>query len=123
MTMITIENAAPSAARLPAPEIVPENPLARCRSLVLAGSALVGLFVFGFGAWSAYAPLESAAMAPGMVVDESSRKTIQHLEGGIIAQILVKDGDVVKAGQTLVRLDDTKARTSLVAIQGQLWDA
>jgi HlyD family secretion protein len=62
-------------------------------------------------------------MAPGMVVDESSRKTIQHLEGGIIAQILVKDGDEVKAGQTLIRLDDTKARTALVAIQGQLWDA
>src|SRR6185437_15293719 len=65
----------------------------------------------------------SSAMAPGTVVSASSRKTIQHLEGGIISAILVKDGDVVKVGQTLIRLDDTKARTTLAAIDGQLWDA
>jgi HlyD family secretion protein len=118
MTMISYDSTQP----LPKLEPVPDNPLARCRSLVLAGTALVGVFIAGFGVWSAYAPLESAAMAPGMVVAESSRKTIQHLEGGIIAEILVKDGDQVKAGQTLVRLDDTKARTTLLALKGQLWD-
>lgn len=115
MTMITIENGTAKP--------VPDSPLARCRELVIAGCALVGVFIIGFGTWSAFAPLESAAMAPGMVVSESNRKTIQHLEGGIIAEILVKDGDVVHAGQTLIRLDDTKARTTLASLQGQLWDA
>ncbi len=48
---------------------------------------------------------------------------MQHLEGGIIGAILVKDDDKVVAGQPLIRLDDTKARTTLAALQGQLWDA
>jgi HlyD family secretion protein len=107
---------------VPAP-VVPASPLARTRELVMAGTALVGIFVIGFGTWAVMAPLESAAMAPGTVVSESSRKTVQHLEGGIIAAILVHDGDTVTAGQTLIRLDDTKARTTLVALRGQLWDA
>jgi HlyD family secretion protein len=115
MSMITIHPAVPPP--------VPANPLARVRELVLAGSALVGIFVIGFGTWSAMAPLESAAVAMGTVVSESSRKTLQHLEGGIIRDILVHDGDAVRAGQVLVRLDDTKARTTLAALEGQLWDA
>ena len=53
----------------------------------------------------------------------SSRKTIQHLEGGIIREILVADGDVVHAGQTLISLEDTKARAEAESLQGQLWDA
>ena len=53
----------------------------------------------------------------------SSRKTIQHLEGGIIREILVADGDVVRSGQTLISLEDTKARSEVDSLQGQLWDA
>ena len=53
----------------------------------------------------------------------SSRKTIQHLEGGIVREILVADGDVVHAGQTLISLEDTKARAEAESLQGQLWDA
>jgi HlyD family secretion protein len=112
MTMITI-----------LPETPPVSPLARMRELVLAGSALIGIFIIGAGTWSAMAPLESAAVASGTVVSDSHRKTVQHLEGGIIGAILVRDGDAVKAGQTLIRLDDTKARTTLAALTGQLWDA
>jgi HlyD family secretion protein len=69
------------------------------------------------------APLESAAVAGGAIEAESSRKTIQHLEGGIIRKILVSDGDEVVAGQVLIRLDDTKARPQFHALQSQLWDA
>ena len=105
------------------PPPVPASPLARTRALVLAGSALIGVFVIGFGTWSVVAPLESAAVALGSVVSESSRKTVQHLEGGIISAILVHDGDQVTTGQTLIRLDETKARTTLLALRGQLWDA
>ncbi len=103
-------------------ELVPATPLARTRELVLAGSALIGIFLIGFGTWAAVAPLESAAVAIGTVVSESSRKTVQHLEGGIIAAILVHDGDAVTAGQTLIRLDDVKARTTFETVRGQLWD-
>jgi HlyD family secretion protein len=102
---------------------VPETPLARMRELVVAGAALVGIFVIGAGTWAAMAPLESAAIASGTVVSDSHRKTVQHLEGGIIGAILVHDGDSVRAGQVLIRLDDTKARTTLGALLGQLADA
>ena len=53
----------------------------------------------------------------------SSRKTIQHLEGGIIRQIMVADGDVVRAGQTIISLEDTKARAEVQSLRGQLWEA
>jgi HlyD family secretion protein len=102
---------------------VPASPLARMRELVIAGAALVGIFVFGAGIWAVLAPLESAAIASGSVVSDSHRKTVQHLEGGIIDTILVHDGDAVVAGQTLIRLNDTKARTTLAALEGQLVDA
>ncbi len=113
MTLITIDHGMPE---------VPANPLARCRHLVVAGAALVAVFIIGFGFWAALAPLETAVIAPGTVVSELSRKTIQHLEGGIIAAILVQDGDKVTAGQTLIRLDDTKARTTYASASDQLWD-
>src|ERR1700716_122840 len=95
----------------------------RLRGLTWTGNLLVCGFVVGLGVWSTFAPLESAAIAFGTVESESSRKTIQHLEGGIIREILVADGDVVRAGQTLISLEDTKARAEAQSLQGQLWDA
>lgn len=112
-----------NAITFPLPRAVPASPLPRIRGLLLLGALLAVTFVFGFGIWAAFAPLESAAQATGVVEVASSRKTIQHLEGGIIGAILVHDGEHVTAGQPLIRLDDTKARTSLVALRGQLWDA
>jgi len=106
---------------VPAP--VPTTPRARLRGVTLAGNLLAGCFVLGFGTWSAFAPLESAAIASGAVESESSRKTIQHLEGGIIREILVADGDVVRSGQILISLDNTKTRAEVQSLQGQLWDA
>lgn len=76
-----------------------------------------------FGGWAILAPLDSAAVAPGVVSVEGSRKTVQHLEGGIIAEILVKDGDRVKAGQPLIRLDDTQPKANLKLLQGRLYSA
>jgi HlyD family secretion protein len=101
----------------------PRTPFRRIR--VLAGTAfgLVLLFIGGFGVWSVTAPLESAAIAAGSVEVETSRKTVQHLEGGIVARILVKDGDSVTAGQPLIQLDDTKARATAQALEGQLREA
>jgi hypothetical protein len=101
----------------------PRTPYPRLRTVARIGNMLILCFVVGFGAWSVLAPLESAAIAAGDVEAESSRKTIQHLEGGIIQQILVEDGRAVTAGQTLIKLDDTKPRAELQALAGQYWDA
>lgn len=100
-----------------------ETPFTRLRGIAVTGNLLLCGFVLGLGTWSTFAPLESAAIASGTVEAESSRKTIQHLEGGIIREILVRDGDVVHAGQTVIRLDDTKARAELQSLRGQFWDA
>jgi HlyD family secretion protein len=105
------------------PPVVAPTPMPRIRNLVLAGSLIGGIFVLGGGVWATLAPLESAVQAAGVVEVESSRKTVQHLEGGIVGAILVHDGEKVTAGQPLIRLDDTKARTTLGALQGQMWDA
>src|SRR5688572_27467949 len=77
---------------------------------LLAGGLLAGLFFAGFGGWAATAPLAGAAVAPAVVAPEGSRKTVQHLEGGIVRRILVRDGGQVAAGQPLVELDATRAR-------------
>jgi HlyD family secretion protein len=100
----------------------PPTPRSRILGLTWAANILACFFVLGFGTWSTFAPLQSAAIASGAVESESSRKTIQHLEGGIIREILVADGDVVRAGQVLISLDDTKARAEVQSLQGQLWD-
>ncbi|WP_246249088.1 HlyD family type I secretion periplasmic adaptor subunit [Chelativorans alearense] len=68
------------------------------------------LFVSVLGGWSALAPLASAALAPGIISPDGYRKTIQHLEGGIIQAIHVREGETVEVGAPLVTLDDTKAK-------------
>ena len=88
------------------------------------GAKRIGLtiffLVFGvFGLWSVLAPLDGAAYAPGTVTVKSYKKTVQHLEGGIVADILVRDGDVVEAGQPLLILDDTQSMSSLEIIASQ----
>lgn len=88
--------------------------------LLIVGAAIIVAFFGGFVVWAGLAPLDSAAIANGAVRIESSRKVIQHLEGGIIAEIKVRDGDIVVAGQTLVRLDDTQTRARLQLVQGRL---
>jgi HlyD family type I secretion membrane fusion protein len=86
-------------------------PLARVvRGPKLMGYAAILIFFGGFGAWAAIAPLAGAAIAPGVVSPDGSRKTVQHLEGGIVRGIHVREGDRVQAGQVLVTLEDVAAR-------------
>ncbi len=86
---------------------------------VLAGLIILTLFVGALGAWSVLAPLDSAAVAPGIVTVETRRKTIQHLEGGIVGEILVREGETVTGGQVLVRLDGTQARATQDMLQAR----
>jgi len=82
---------------------------------------LILFFTFGmFGTWAMVAPLDSAALAPGVVTVKTYRKTIQHLEGGIVEEIQVRDGDQVEAGDVLLVLDDTQARAELGIVRGQM---
>ncbi len=76
------------------------------------------VFLF-FGLWAGFAPLDSAAIANGSVVLSASRKTVQHLEGGIISEILVKDGDEVIQNQPLIHLNATSANSQQDLLLGQ----
>jgi HlyD family type I secretion membrane fusion protein len=87
---------------------------------LLAASAIVLVFFGVFGAWAALAPLSGAAVAPAVVAPEGYRKTVQHLEGGIVREIRVRDGGKVEAGDVLVVLDDTQIRASYAAAQAKL---
>ncbi|MBC7145616.1 MAG: HlyD family type I secretion periplasmic adaptor subunit [Thioclava marina] len=91
-----------------APEWFAEVPRS-IRGLVLTGLAIFALAFGGFGVWAFTAPLAAAVMAPGSFVATGRNKMIQHLEGGIIKEIHVSEGDFVTAGQPLMRLDETSA--------------
>lgn len=83
------------------------------RKARMMGLGIVLIAFGGFSVWAATARLDSAVVAPGVVTVESHRKTVQHLEGGIVKNLLVRDGDSVYAGDILLRLDATRARASL----------
>jgi HlyD family secretion protein len=80
---------------------------------LFAGSAAFGLLAAGVGGWAATTELADAVLAPGVVVVNSYVKKIQHPIGGIVKELLVRNGDHVKAGQVIVRLDDTQVGAEL----------
>jgi len=101
-----------TAPQLPEPHTGPGPLAAFVRAPVWKGYVLISVFVLGFGFWAAYAPLSSGAVAPGIVSTNSSRRTVQHLEGGLIRELKVKDGDVVREGQPLVVLEPVQPRSA-----------
>ena len=108
-------------SRAQLPGLILDLPRPRTRGPVLIG--MLGIFAFfgGFAAWSALAPLSEAAIAPGVIKSEGNRRSVQHLEGGIVREILARDGDQVRKGQVLMRLDDIQADTSVEAMRGTRW--
>ena len=76
------------------------------------GYAIIAFTFVGLLGWAAFAPLDSAVVANGVISAEGNRKTIQHLEGGILRKILVREGEKVKAGQLLFELDPTQANAA-----------
>jgi len=103
-------------AASPAPERVSGS----LRQTFLVGAAIIVLTFGGFGGWAATAPLSSAVVAEGVLKIASERKSIQHPEGGVVREILVKDGSRVRKGDVLLRLDDVKARATLDTLRIQL---
>lgn len=89
----------------------------------ILGYLIVTVTFFVLGAWSAIAKLDSAVVASGVVAVESNRKTVQHLEGGIIKEILVREGQRVKQGDILFRIDSTQAQANFDLQHNQLYAA
>jgi len=96
------------------------SPKAGIRKLNLLGCTALVLAVGGFGGWASTTEIAGAVIATGSVVVESNVKKVQHLNGGIVGEILVKEGSVVEADQVLMRLDDTLTRATLGVVQSQL---
>jgi HlyD family secretion protein len=87
---------------------------------IKAGLAVIAVVFGGLGTWSVLASLSGAIIAPGFIQVEGSRKAIQHLEGGIVNQILVRDGQQVRQGDLLIRLQDKAVGANLRLVQGQV---
>jgi epimerase transport system membrane fusion protein len=101
---------------LKAKEEVP-RPDESARGPIILGLGVLAVFFLGFGGWAAVAPLNGAVVAPAVVKVEGNRKTIQHLDGGIVRQVLVKEGAEVEAGQVLLTLEDTQAKAALEVLR------
>jgi HlyD family type I secretion membrane fusion protein len=90
------------------------------RRIILNGYLVLGCFIGLLLAWTLFVPLSSAAIAPGVISVDGYSKAIQHLEGGIIRELLVIDGDKVTAGQAVIKLDDTPAKAEYDSVTSQL---
>jgi HlyD family type I secretion membrane fusion protein len=87
-----------------------KTPSDSCWRPALAGWLIIGLFFGGLGGWAVMAPLSGAVVASGVVKVDGNRKSVQHLDGGIVKELRVKEGDRVKADDVLIVLDDTQTR-------------
>jgi HlyD family secretion protein len=90
------------------------------RPVAFAGYTLIAMTFGVAGVWAAVAKLDKAVIATGFVETETNRKTVQHLEGGIVRQILIKEGDHVTEGQVLFRLEQVQAEANNESLSNQL---
>ena len=90
------------------------------RFYIWFGSLVLASVFGGIATWSVVGPIDGAVIATATLQVESNRKAVQHLEGGIVGEILVREGDTVRTGDILIRLDDTVARANLAIIDSQL---
>jgi HlyD family secretion protein len=86
------------------------------RRHITAGSILVAVLVFGLGGWASTAQISGALIAQGSLVVDSNVKKVQHPTGGVVGELFAHDGDHVKAGDILIRLDETVTRANLAIV-------
>ncbi|MBN8987837.1 MAG: HlyD family type I secretion periplasmic adaptor subunit [Rhizobiales bacterium] len=86
------------------------------RTHLVVGLALMLVLAGGFGGWASTVPISGALIAPGQVVVDSNVKKVQHPTGGVVGEVRVRDGDTVKAGDIVVRLDETVVKASLAIV-------
>lgn len=90
------------------------------RGPTVLGLATLAALVLGFLLWAAVTPLSGAIIAPGRIEVERNRQALQHPDGGVVAAVLVAEGDQVQAGQPLIRLDGAALRSDLAIVDGRL---
>lgn len=99
-----------------------ELPGISVRRQMIFGMAAVFVLVGGFGFWAATANISGAIVASGQVEVQQNQQVVQHIDGGIVSELLVDEGAIVTAGDVLLRLDDTRLKTRLNVIEGQLFE-
>ncbi|MEM6972545.1 MAG: HlyD family type I secretion periplasmic adaptor subunit [Pseudomonadota bacterium] len=92
------------------------------RGFAMFGLICVLLLAGGFGGWAATATIAGAVVSQGQLRVESQRQIVQHPEGGVVGNIMVREGDVADAGEVLVELDGTRLNSELAALEGQLFE-
>ncbi|WP_425989068.1 HlyD family type I secretion periplasmic adaptor subunit [Brevundimonas sp. TWP2-3-2] len=111
--------------QLEAPVVgAPDTPLSAearesMRAPIVAGMAVVIIFVLGLGIWASVAPIWGAVVASGSVRVEGNRQTLKSREGGTVREILVRNGDLVQQGQVLLRFDDGVPRAQVAVMSNQ----
>src|SRR5262247_1472791 len=94
-----------------------QDPKRAIRKLNILGIAVVVLLIGGVGGWATTTQLTGAVIAPGTLVVESNIKKVQHPTGGIVGELLVREGSTVEQGQIVVRLDDTVTKATLGVVR------
>jgi HlyD family secretion protein len=92
------------------------GPRKSIRQHLIVGVVVVALLIGGLGGWASTAQISGALIAPGSVVVDSNVKKVQHPTGGVVGEVRARDGDRVKAGDVVVRLDDTVTKASLAIV-------
>src|SRR5229473_3379912 len=96
-----------------------EAPSDSIRRVALAGWLIIAVFFGGIGSWAATAPLNGAVVGNAIVKVDGNRKSVQHLDGGIVKELRVKEGDKVNAGDVLIVLDETQAQAEYDVLSQQ----
>src|SRR4051794_7954021 len=100
--------------------VKPKGARRSIRLHLIIGLAVVLVLAGGFGGWASTVQISGALIAPGSIVVESNVKKVQHPTGGVVGEVLARDGDLVKAGDIVVRLDDTVTKANLAIVTKNL---
>jgi HlyD family secretion protein len=109
-------------AQLAMAEGKPAKPKWRAGPHLVLGFLTLLVLVGGFGTWAVMTTIAGAIIAPGQLEVDRNRQIVQHLDGGVVAKILVDEGDTVEVGQVLIELDDALLSSQLAIVEGQLFE-
>ena len=116
------ELAKAEAAPVLPPSVAQVQSLLSARKSVLLGGITAAVLVFGFGLWAVFTSIAGAIVASGQIEVAQNRQVVQHPDGGVVAEIAVKDSQNVKAGDLLIRLDGALVKSELAIVEGQLFE-
>lgn len=100
-----------------------QHPAWSTRRPLITGFVTLALLVGGFGGWSLFTSIDGAIVASGQIEVDQNKQIVQHPDGGVVAEIAVKEAQTVQAGDLLIRLDGTLLQSELAIVEGQLFEA